>query len=50
MTTNSGLIFIKNNPFLSAAIALIILYIASLIPGNVWLFLLFVYALTGRRQ
>ena len=47
MTTNSGLIiFIKNNPFLSAAIALSILHIASLIPGNVWLFLLFVRALT----
>jgi hypothetical protein len=50
MITNSGLTFIKNNPYLSATGAVIILYLISWIPGEVWLILFFIAALAGEMR
>lgn len=50
MTMNSGLIFIKNNPYLSMAIAVIALYIVSLIPSDIWMLLFFIAAIRGQHR
>lgn len=39
-----GLVFIKNHPLLSAVIMVLALHIATLIPGDVWVVLLFMVA------
>jgi hypothetical protein len=47
---NFGLIFIKNNRLLSVVIGCILVYIITLIPGDVWLTLFFLAALAGERR
>lgn len=48
MIMNSGLTFIKSHPFLSISIAVITLYIISLIPSDIWWLLFFAFLFGGQ--